>query len=70
VTTIAVVPAGGKAPQGMIAFEDVRGTFAKTYDAKPGSTWLIRPDQHVTARWRSFDAAAIRAGLARATCNA
>ncbi|WP_346343987.1 FAD-dependent oxidoreductase [Magnetospirillum sulfuroxidans] len=69
VTTIAVVPAGGKALPGMMAFEDVNGTFAKAYDATPGSVHLLRPDQHVTARWRTFDAAAIRAAVARATCN-
>ena len=36
--------------------------------AKPG-TYLIRPDQHVAARWRAFDAGRVKAALARATCN-
>ena len=31
---------------------------------------VARPDQHVAARWRKFDAAQVRAAVARATCNA
>src|SRR4051794_19476631 len=34
--------------------EDVEGLVAKRYDAKPGTFYLLRPDQHVCARWRSF----------------
>ena len=55
---------------GVAVLVDDQGLFAKRYDAKPGSTWLTRPDQHVCARWRHFDAEAVRAALARATCNA
>jgi 3-(3-hydroxy-phenyl)propionate hydroxylase len=46
---------------------DAAGLAARRYDAHPGSCYLIRPDQHVAARWRRFDAAAVRAALARAT---
>jgi 3-(3-hydroxy-phenyl)propionate hydroxylase len=49
--------------------EDPRGIAAQRYDAKPGTVYLLRPDQHVAARWRSFDAAKIKAAVARATCN-
>jgi 3-(3-hydroxy-phenyl)propionate hydroxylase len=49
------------------ALWDREGLAAARYDARPGSVILIRPDQHVAARWRRFDAAAIRAALARAT---
>ena len=54
----------------MMVLVDDWGLFAKRYDAKPGSVWLARPDQHVCARWRRFDADAVRAALAHATCNA
>ncbi len=43
--------------------------LAERYDARHGSTWLIRPDQHIAGRWRSPDAARIRAAAARATCR-
>lgn len=32
----------------------------------PGAVYLIRPDQHVLARWPSFEAEAVRAAMARA----
>jgi len=49
---------------------DAQGLFAKRYDAQPGSAWLVRPDQHVVARWRSINHDAIVAARDRATCNA
>jgi 3-(3-hydroxy-phenyl)propionate hydroxylase len=48
---------------------DVRGIAAQRYDARPGTSYLIRPDQHVAARWRSFDAEKIHSAVARATCQ-
>ncbi len=45
--------------------EDSEGLLAQRYDARPGTTVLIRPDQHVAARWRGFDAVKIRAALRR-----
>jgi 3-(3-hydroxy-phenyl)propionate hydroxylase len=38
---------------------DVEGLVAARYDARPGSTYLFRPDQHLVARWRAFDPVAI-----------
>jgi 3-(3-hydroxy-phenyl)propionate hydroxylase len=45
---------------------DQRGLFAERLDATPGSTYLVRPDQHLCARWRSFDAAAVARAHRRA----
>jgi 3-(3-hydroxy-phenyl)propionate hydroxylase len=39
---------------------------ARRYDARPGTCYLLRPDQHVCARWRAFDLGAVRAAIARA----
>jgi len=65
-----VVAKKGTAPAGLRTVIDTRGRIAERYDARPGTTYLARPDQHVAARWRALDAARVRAALARATCNA
>ncbi len=36
------------------------------YDAQPGTTYLFRPDQHVCARWRTFDTYKVERALRRA----
>ena len=45
---------------------DVQGLAAQRLDARPGTSYLLRPDQHVCARWRQADAASVRAALQRA----
>ncbi|MGM9426976.1 FAD-dependent oxidoreductase [Hydrogenophaga sp. MI9] len=66
VETVLVTPHGGTAV-GFSVLQDRDGLFAQRYDARPGTSYLVRPDQHVAARWRRADLAAVRAALARAT---
>ena len=47
---------------------DSQGLVARRLDATPGTAYLLRPDQHVAARWRQPTEAAVRAALATATC--
>ncbi|MGL4496659.1 MAG: FAD-dependent oxidoreductase [Beijerinckiaceae bacterium] len=59
-----------RAPINSIAcVEDHTALAAQRYDAKPGTTYLIRPDQHVCARWRHLDAAKISRAMTIATGN-
>ncbi|MCW2311103.1 FAD-dependent oxidoreductase [Rhodoferax antarcticus] len=69
VEVVLISERAGTAPQGVRMLTDGAGRFAERFDAKPGTTYLIRPDQHVAARWRAFDATQINAAVARATCN-
>ncbi len=48
------------------AVHDRAGLAAARYDARPDTTVLLRPDQHVAARWRTLDPDAVRAALRRA----
>ena len=67
---VVISPKQAAAPDGLRVLEDYTGRFAERYDSTPGSVYLIRPDQHVAARWRAFDASRVKAALALATCNA
>jgi 3-(3-hydroxy-phenyl)propionate hydroxylase len=51
---------------GVSALVDADGVAMARYAARPGTTYLIRPDQHVAARFRRSDTGAIRTALARA----
>ncbi|MDF3836040.1 FAD-dependent oxidoreductase [Cupriavidus basilensis] len=55
---------------GAAVLRDAEGLAAQRYDAQPGTFYLIRPDQHVCARWRQVDAAAVEKALERATGKA
>jgi 3-(3-hydroxy-phenyl)propionate hydroxylase len=69
VEVVLVSPKAATAPEGLRVFVDTKNRFAERFDAQPGTTYLFRPDQHVAARWRSFDATTLKAALARATSN-
>jgi 3-(3-hydroxy-phenyl)propionate hydroxylase len=72
VNLLLVEPQGiqPRATAGIPVLEDAEGLAAKRYDARPGTFYLLRPDQHVCARWRNFDIDAVRTALARATGHA
>jgi 3-(3-hydroxy-phenyl)propionate hydroxylase len=45
---------------------DRSGLFAQRFDATPGASYLLRPDQHLCARWREFDGGKIAVAHRRA----
>ena len=55
-------PGSATAPGDLL---DTEGHLSRRYDGRPGTVYLLRPDQHVAARWRAFDADALRAALRR-----
>jgi len=67
VHTLLITQRDGPAPAGATVLVDASGTTARRYGARPGTAYLLRPDQHVAARWRALDGNAVRTALARAT---
>jgi 3-(3-hydroxy-phenyl)propionate hydroxylase len=70
VQVLLVVPAASRADasgiEGARVLVDAQGLVAQRYDARDGSLVLLRPDQHVCARWRGVQRAAVSAALRRA----
>ena len=66
VEVVLVAARGGVAPGGLRVLEDSAGRYAERYDARNGTAYLVRPDQHVSARWRTIDSERVLAALARA----
>ena len=65
---IVRVSAAGSVPlaSNLNTLIDREGLVAKRYDLQPGTVYLLRPDQHVCARWRKAYALSVRAALRRA----
>ncbi|MGJ7491670.1 FAD-dependent oxidoreductase [Variovorax sp. ZT4R33] len=53
-----------------VPLDDAHAPVRDRYDAREGTTYLLRPDQHVCARWRQPQAADIRSALDRALGHA
>ncbi len=66
VTPLIIAPRALDVP-GVQVIVDAQGLVARRYDGQSGTTYLLRPDQHVAARWRRFDSAQVQHALARAT---
>ncbi|MBM3364596.1 MAG: FAD-dependent oxidoreductase [Betaproteobacteria bacterium] len=66
--TTLVIAQRGSTP-GLNVLLDHEGLAFSRYDATDGTCYVIRPDQHVAARWRETEVSRIVAAVARATAN-
>ena len=64
VKLLVIAPKGSTAEAGHLV--DSAGAYASFYDARPGTIYLMRPDQHVAARWRTLNIPAVIKALDRA----
>ncbi len=59
----------GAAPAGLAHAIDAQDLARQRCDAQHGTAYLLRPDQHVAARWRRVELSDVRAAVARATAQ-
>lgn len=69
VPVLQILPPEASLSSGVAAIIDAEGLLAERFDATPGTTYLLRPDQHVAARWRAFNPASVMAAWSRATAQ-
>lgn len=71
INLVVVVPKGCLAQpySDMTVLEDTDGLVAQRFDGTSGTFYLIRPDQHICARWRSLDIGKLQQAITTATCN-
>ncbi|RJF95989.1 FAD-dependent oxidoreductase [Noviherbaspirillum saxi] len=69
VRCLIVLPAdaAGLSFRGIESVVDIEGMLANRFDATPGTFYLLRPDQHICARWRRFDTSLVADAMVRAT---
>jgi 3-(3-hydroxy-phenyl)propionate hydroxylase len=70
VQPVLVTERDGPAPDGVTLLVDHRHRVQQRLDGGPGSAYLLRPDQHVAARWRLPTLTDVQAALSRATGHA
>ena len=68
IQALVIVPRGVRTQ--LPCLEDHEGLVAARYDARPGTTYLIRPDQHIAGRMRRFDVERLRQARDRACARA
>ncbi|MEM8562524.1 MAG: FAD-dependent oxidoreductase [Pseudomonadota bacterium] len=56
----------GKPPEEAVVIRDEKGVLSERYALDECAVYLIRPDQHVTARWRNLDPIAVTKAVQRA----
>jgi 3-(3-hydroxy-phenyl)propionate hydroxylase len=66
IAPLRVLLVGTGSVGGAEVISDPEGLLARRYDGKPGTMYLVRPDQHVCARWREPTEGAIRQAMKRA----